>query len=199
MNKSPIDLLPITRPLEDTNPPDDLFFYENVVSKLIPDIIKLEATGIPIDLDKVKEVEKTVNEVLENVSITLENNPLVQEYLKEKFKHISNIKVLHQDFFELDGEFDLILEQTFFCALDPKLRQSYSIKMNELLAENGKLVGVLFNREFGNDTPPFGGDKTEYQTYFNDYFDFKVMENCYNSIPPRAKTELFINLKKIAK
>ena len=92
--KTPIDLLPITRPLEDTNPPDDLFFYENVVSKLIPDIIKLEATGIPIDLDKVKEVEKTVNEVLENVSITLENNPLVQEYLKEKFKHLSNGNIL---------------------------------------------------------------------------------------------------------
>lgn len=91
--KNPIDLLPITRPLEDTNPPDDLFFYKNVVSKLIPDIIKLEATGIPIDLDKVKEVEKTVNEVLENVSITLENNPLVQEYLKEKFKHISNTAI----------------------------------------------------------------------------------------------------------
>ena len=71
--------------------------------------------------------------------------------------------------------------------------------MNELLAENGKLVGVLFNREFGNNTPPFGGDKTEYQTYFNDYFDFKVMENCYNSIPPRAGNELFINLKKMTK
>ncbi len=144
------------------------------------------------------EAEYLLEQGFTNITL-IDISEIVVEKIKEKFKHNPNIKVLHQDFFELDGEFDLILEQTFFCALDPKLRQSYSIKMNELLAENGKLVGVLFNREFGNDTPPFGGDKTEYQTYFNDYFDFKVMENCYNSIPPRAKTELFINLKKIAK
>ena len=124
---------------------------------------------------------------------------VVVKTIKEKFKNKPAIKVLHQDFFTLEGEFDLILEQTFFCALNPELRPKYSIKMNELLAENGKLVGVLFNRDFGNDTPPYGGNKAEYQTYFNDYFDFKVMENCYNSIPPRAGSELFINLKKIKK
>ncbi|RRT89809.1 methyltransferase domain-containing protein [Empedobacter falsenii] len=144
------------------------------------------------------EAEYLLEQGFTNITL-IDISEIVVEKIKEKFKHIPNIKVLHQDFFELDGEFDLILEQTFFCALDPKLRQSYSIKMNELLAENGKLVGVLFNREFGNNTPPFGGDKTEYQTYFNDYFDFKVMENCYNSIPPRAGNELFINLKKMTK
>ncbi|MBO6213601.1 methyltransferase domain-containing protein [Algoriella sp.] len=121
---------------------------------------------------------------------------VVVEKIKQKFKNNPNIKVIHQDFFELDGQFDLILEQTFFCALPPNLRQDYSIKINQLLAKEGKLVGVMFNRDFGNDFPPFGGNKTEYETYFNDYFDFKVMEKCYNSIPPRAENELFINLKK---
>ena len=124
---------------------------------------------------------------------------VVVEIIKEKFKNNPNVKVIHQDFFELEGQFDLILEQTFFCALPPYLRQDYSIKVNQLLTEEGKLVGVMFNRDFGNDFPPFGGNKTEYETYFNDYFDFKVMEKCYNSIPPRADNELFINLKKITK
>ncbi|WP_314243699.1 methyltransferase domain-containing protein [Empedobacter tilapiae] len=134
------------------------------------------------------------------INITLiDISEVIVEKIKEKFKNNPHIQVLHQDFFDLEGQYDLILEQTFFCALHPELRQKYSIKMNELLAENGKLVGILFNREFGNNTPPFGGDKTEYETYFNDYFDFKVMENCYNSITPRKGTELFINLKKIRK
>ena len=54
---NPLDLLPIERPLESTEPwPDDTYFYNNVVSKLIPDVIKLETTGIPINLNKVKEV-----------------------------------------------------------------------------------------------------------------------------------------------
>lgn len=144
------------------------------------------------------EAEYLLEQGFTNITL-IDIAEVVVEKIKEKFENNPHIKVLHQDFFELDNQFDLILEQTFFCALNPKLRQQYSIKMNQLLAENGKLVGVLFNREFGNDTPPFGGEKAEYQTYFNDYFDFKVMDICYNSIPPRAGNELFINLKKSTK
>lgn len=124
---------------------------------------------------------------------------IVVNKIKNKFRNNSTIKVIHQDFFKLNGQFDLILEQTFFCALNPALRNNYSQKVNELLTTNGKLVGVLFNRDFENQSPPFGGNKTEYDTYFNDYFDYKVMEECYNSIPPRAGNELFINLKKKSK
>ena len=32
------------------------------------------------------------------------------------------------DFFEINQKFDLIIEQTFFCALDPKLRDNYAKK-----------------------------------------------------------------------
>lgn len=84
--KLPIDYLPITRPLEDTTLPDDMWFYENIVIKLLPDIIKLEATGIPIDLSKVKEVENTVNNVIETVQNTLDNNELVNRYLNKQHK-----------------------------------------------------------------------------------------------------------------
>ena len=99
------------------------------------------------------------------------------------------------DFFELKGQFDLILEQTFFCAIDPALRSNYGLKMNELLVDEGKLVGVLFNRSFEGG-PPFGGNEEEYRNYFKDMFSETVMEPCYNSILPRLGSELFIQLKK---
>lgn len=86
MKKLPIDYLPIVRPLEDTSPvPDDMWFYENIVIKLLPDIIRLEATGIPIDLTKVKKVEETVNNVLEDVQHTLANNKLIKLFLSIKY------------------------------------------------------------------------------------------------------------------
>lgn len=100
-----------------------------------------------------------------------------------------------KDFFELVDQFDLILEQTFFCAIDPVLRSKYALKMNELLAENGKLVGVLFNKQF-EAGPPFGGNKVEYKKYFEPKFEVKIMDECYNSIPPRQGSELFIQLVK---
>ena len=141
------------------------------------------------------EAEYLLEKGFTNITL-IDISEVVVEKIKEKFKDNLHIRVIHQDFFEFDEQFDLILEQTFFCALDPNLRQKYSIKMNQILTKDGKLVGVLFNRDFGNTEPPFGGNKTEYETYFRDYFDFKTMEDCYNSIPPRAGSELFINLKK---
>ena len=105
--------------------------------------------------------------------------------------HLTNI-----DFFKLNNSFDLILEQTFFCALTPKLRDNYVLKMNQLLRPNGKLVGLLFNIPLNKDRPPFGGTKKEYLSYFKNYFKIEIMELSYNSISERTNNELFIKLIK---
>lgn len=104
--------------------------------------------------------------------------------------------LIHQDFFEHNGQYDLIIEQTFFCALDPTLRRNYVTKMLELLKPNGKIIGLLFNFELTLEGPPFGGSKEEYIDLFNDYFTIKTLENCYNSIKPRSNRELFFIFEK---
>ena len=115
--------------------------------------------------------------------------------LKEKFKNNPNIQIVLGDFFEHQGKYDLIIEQTFFCALPPTLRQKYVWKMHQLLADEGKLAGLLFNRTF-EVSPPFGGSKEEYEKLFAAAFDFLKMDLCINSIAPRANSELFFELKK---
>ena len=104
-------------------------------------------------------------------------------------------RVLLMDFFELKGQFDYILEQTFFCALDPKLRPAYVQQMHQLLAPGGRLAGVLFNRSFDGG-PPFGGSTAEDQHLFAPRFHLVKLEPCYNSIPPRQGTELFMIAEK---
>lgn len=104
--------------------------------------------------------------------------------------------LIHQDFFEHNGQYDLIIEQTFFCALDPTLRRNYVTKMLELLKPKGKIIGLLFNFELTLEGPPFGGSKEEYINLFNDYFTIKTLENCYNSIKPRSNRELFFIFEK---
>lgn len=101
-----------------------------------------------------------------------------------------------ENFFEHSGQYDLIIEQTFFCAIDPSLRARYASTMNSLLKPGGKLVGLLFNDKLNADRPPFGGSREEYIAYFEPYFGFTVFETAYNSITPRAGRELFINLRK---
>jgi SAM-dependent methyltransferase len=130
-------------------------------------------------------------------SITLVDiSGFLVEKLQKHFASYPQVKVIHTDFFAFSGKYDLIVEQTFFCAIEPSLRALYAKKMYELLSEKGKLVGVLFNREFEHSGPPFGGSKNEYLSYFEPYFDLKVFETCYNSIPPRAGNELFMILEK---
>lgn len=99
------------------------------------------------------------------------------------------------DFFELEDSFDLIIEQTFFCALNPSLREQYAKKMKSLLRPNGKLVGVLFNLPEKLDGPPFGGGIGEYSDLFSKYFNSISIEACYNSINPRKGNEVFIQLR----
>jgi SAM-dependent methyltransferase len=107
----------------------------------------------------------------------------------------SPVQVVHGNFFEHKGTYDLILEQTFFCALDPALRTAYVQHMHALLAPGGKLVGVLFDRAFEGG-PPFGGSRKEYEGLFTPYFSIKTLEPCYNSIAPRAGSEVFIIAQK---
>ncbi len=116
--------------------------------------------------------------------------------LAEMFTDNINVKFICNDFFEIDGNYDLILEQTFFCALDPVYRIQYIDKMYELLSENGILAGVLFNRHFDQSGPPFGGNLEEYIPLFSRKLHIIKMEMCYNSISPRENTELFFICKK---
>lgn len=96
------------------------------------------------------------------------------------------------DFFELDDHYDYIIEQTFFCALHPSLRFDYVKKAASLLNDHGKLVGVLFDTDFGFDHPPFGGTKKIYEDFFEQYFELLHLAPCTNSIGPRKGKELFI-------
>jgi SAM-dependent methyltransferase len=116
--------------------------------------------------------------------------------LAERVPSFPKENLLHADFFELEDTFDLILEQTFFCALDPSLREAYTDKMHQLLKPGGKLVGLLFNIPLNDDRPPFGGNKVEYEKLFSEKFKIEKMETAYNSIPPRAGNELFFILKR---
>lgn len=102
------------------------------------------------------------------------------------------------DFFTHAGRYDLIIEQTFFCALGPQLRPRYVKRMHELLNPRGKLVGVLFDDPLNTEHPPFGGNEAEYRKLFSPVFTDLSFERCYNSIPPRAGRELWLRAVKPA-
>lgn len=141
------------------------------------------------------EAEYLFNKGFTNVSV-IDISIIPLENLSNRVPSFPKKNLLHLNFYDLEDTFDLILEQTFFCAQEPKFREKYISKLYKLLRPNGKLVGLLFNIPLNNDKPPFGGSEEEYRFLFKDSFVIEKMETAYNSIPQRAGNELFISMSK---
>lgn len=127
---------------------------------------------------------------------------LTGEPFKDVLHHCPDFPQAHLltgDFFAHEASYDLIIEQTFFCALDPALRGDYVRKMHDLLVPGGRLVGVLFDDPQPGkapDGPPFGGTRAAYTALFSAVFPQVRIEPCHNSIPPRAGREVWIDVRK---
>jgi SAM-dependent methyltransferase len=135
------------------------------------------------------EVDYLIEQGFQDITVIDIAPKLVRE-LQERYGANDNVTILLGDFFELEGEFDVILEQTFFCAIDPKLRSAYVNKMAQLLTENGALLGVLFNRDFVGG-PPFGGNVAEYHELFKQQFNTEFIP-CEVSHPARMGSEVLL-------
>lgn len=113
--------------------------------------------------------------------------------LLQRYPEFPQEHLIVGDFFEHAGQYDRILEQTFFCALDPTLREHYVAHMKKLLKPGGKLVGVLFDIPLNTDRPPFGGNREAYLPIFRSSFPAVSIAPCYNSIKPRAGSEVWLS------
>lgn len=141
------------------------------------------------------EAEYAFNQGFRNVTVLDFAQPAIDHFLN-RLPSFPKEQVIHADFFEHEGQYDLILEQTFFCALHPSLRENYALKMHELLSPKGELRGLLFNATMSSDSPPFGGTTSDYQALFESHFSQVELLPCLDSIPPRAGKEITICLKK---
>jgi len=81
---SPHSLLPAPEPK--TYNPDPDYFYHNVAKHLIKDSIRLMGNGLHIDLDRVEELEATLDGQLAQVHADIAVNPLIIEFLKDQHK-----------------------------------------------------------------------------------------------------------------
>lgn len=135
-----------------------------------------------------------LSEGFTNVTL-IDISHVATERLNEKYKD-EPIQIVNGNFFEHNGNYDLILEQTFFCALQPFLREDYVNKSYDLLVDNGKIAGVLFNKKFAPVEPPFIASDEEYRKYFEPKFTFLKFEKCTNSEESRQGYELAFEFEK---
>ena len=111
-----------------------------------------------------------------------------------------NIKVLNLDFFELDSThdclYDLLIEQTFFCAISPSQRPLYVETVARILKKGGMIAGLFYHtgQEGG---PPFNTTRQDIIKYFSGSFEIRELTQAKNSAEKRKDKEwLAILIKK---
>lgn len=137
------------------------------------------------------EAEYLFQQGFKNVHV-LDISPVAIDNFKKRVSSFPLKQIYNEDFFKHKEKYDLIIEQTFFCAINPEWRELYAKQMHDLLNRRGKLAGLFFDKTIsGNEPPPFGGTKNEYQKLFSKYFKINTLARCKNSIKPRKGRELF--------
>jgi cyclopropane fatty-acyl-phospholipid synthase-like methyltransferase len=110
-------------------------------------------------------------------------------------------EVLHLDFFGIDsshnGVYDLLIEQTFFCAISPEQRSSYVSTVARALKKGGMLAGLFYNTGEEEGGPPFNTTREDIKKYFSDSFEIRQLSKTEDSAEQRKNKEwLAILIKK---
>lgn len=109
-------------------------------------------------------------------------------------ERLEQIEFIQSDFFNLPaplrGPYDWIFEHTFFCAIDPGLRDRYVEIAADLLKPSGRLLGVFFNIQ-PESGPPFGTTRQELIDRFTPRFNL-IFDAVPRSLSNREGKELLM-------
>ncbi|MDP6852446.1 MAG: methyltransferase domain-containing protein [Candidatus Marinimicrobia bacterium] len=126
----------------------------------------------------------------------------VNNLKKTADENVVEIDIIHSDIFNLESTyyntFDIVLEYTCFCAIDPSLRKNYIQLVNSLLKTGGRFVGLLFPTDKLPEEggPPFAVNIDETIKIFKKFFTLEKRQEHELSVSPRKGREEFIILRK---
>lgn len=97
------------------------------------------------------------------------------------------------DIFELGArhprKFDVVVEYTCYCAIDPARRAEYAASLRAALRPGGTLVALLFPVEVRPGGPPFGIDEAEITDVLGAGLELVHLETPATSVRPRLGRE----------
>lgn len=97
------------------------------------------------------------------------------------------LTLLEADIFALpdaDGAFDLVWEQTCFCAIGLEQRSAYAQQAARWLAPGGRMIALLWNHG-AEGGPPFDVTPEDARAAFAPHFDIESLEPVVESAPQR--------------
>lgn len=91
----------------------------------------------------------------------------------------------------VSGAYDLVLEHTCYCAIEPQRREDYAQVVRRLLKPGGRFVGLFYCHDYP-DGPPFGATIDEVRARLGAAFTVEHEEVPHDSILTRAGFEWLV-------
>ncbi len=119
---------------------------------------------------------------------------------KTKYGSIENLSFVQSDVFQLpqsmNEQFDLVVEHTCYCAIDPTKRSDLIKAWRRVLTDNGFLLGVFFayDKMAG---PPYGGSEWEIRARLQKTFRILYWQRWQKSSPQRLGKEFLVYAQKL--
>ncbi len=115
---------------------------------------------------------------------------------RQQFAGVANLEFVEADCFALDreyeGNFDIVFEHTFFCAITPEQRRDLIKIWARVLAPGGQLLAIFFVHPLRNG-PPFGVSEWEVRAYLQGAFRVLNWQRIRSSVPSRLGNELWVH------
>lgn len=91
----------------------------------------------------------------------------------------------------LEERFDLVLDHTFFCALDPRLRARWGAAIGRSLAPAGRVCALVFpvGKPASEGGPPYGCSTQDLQAALGPEFRAQLDEPCLHRAQKRSWAE----------
>lgn len=128
------------------------------------------------------------------------------EYLNniKKREALDTLFPVHLDIFNLSSKyirfFDIVIEYTCFCAIEPQRRSEYVKLVSKILNDNGQFIALFFpttKKENQVKGPPFYVDLDETLLMFKNNFNIIKINKSPDSIKPRRGYETLAIMNKI--
>ena len=114
-----------------------------------------------------------------------------------------DIHAINTDIFNLSNEyynqFNYVIEQTCFCAINPTMRNNYEQLVFNLLIKGGLLIGLWFplDKNISEGGPPWATSIDEVKNLFSTRWEIERDEFSSLSIKPRKDREKLIVFRKV--
>ncbi|SVC01795.1 uncharacterized protein METZ01_LOCUS254649 [marine metagenome] len=114
-----------------------------------------------------------------------------------------DIHAINTDIFNLSNnyynQFNYVIEQTCFCAINPTMRNNYEQLVSNLLVKGGLLIGLWFplDKNISEGGPPWATSIDEVKNLFSTRWKIEREEFSTLSIKPRKDREKLIVFRKV--